>query len=147
MTTLFYYAVCLVLGSLMTFHVSMNARVGTLVGNPFFANMIFWILGTIVAVFTYFIHGEKVGLAQALEVPLWLYTAGILGVGISLGIVCLIPKVGIAGFTIIILIGQLICSGTMGATGCLSDGITPINPAKLIGYLLTAVGGYLVIAR
>lgn len=147
MTTIIYYAICLLLGFLMTFHTSMNARVGTLTGNPFFANMIFWISGTILAVSSYFIRGGKVHFAQALDVPLWLYTAGLFGAGISLGVACMIPKVGIAAFTIIILIGQLICSGFMGATGCLADIVTPINPAKIIGYLLVAGGGYLVIAR
>ena len=145
--TLIFYAVCLILGFLMTFHVSMNARVGTLSGDPVFANMVFWILGTVLAVSTYLVSPGRTAPARALEVPIWLYAAGIIGAAISLGVVHMIPKVGIVGFTVLILIGQLICSGVMGATGCLADTVTPIGPTKMVGYLLLAGGGYMVIAR
>jgi transporter family-2 protein len=144
---LLFYAACLLLGFLMTFHVSMNARVGTLSGDPLFANLIFWLLGAAVAVISYLAKGEKTVLSRALEVPIWLYAAGMIGAGVSLGVILMIPRVGIVGFTVLILIGQLICSGVMGATGCLEDSITPVGPTKLAGYLLLAGGGYLVITR
>ena len=145
--SLVLYAFCLILGFLMTFHVSMNARVGTLSGDPLFANLIFWLLGTSVAVVSFLAKGDRTAFARALDVPVWLYAAGMIGAGISLGVVLMIPRVGIVGFTVIILIGQLVCSGVMGAGGFLADTVTPIGPTKILGYLLLAGGGYLVIAR
>ncbi len=136
---------CFLLGTVMTLHVSMNARIGTVTGDPIFTNMVFWILGAVVAIFSWAVKPGKLRISEALSVPLWLYSAGILGVLISLAIVYLIPRAGIANFTILILAGQLLCSALLSHTGFLSDAGIPFSPLKLLGFVLVFAGGWLVV--
>jgi transporter family-2 protein len=139
------YSLCLILGVFMTLHVSMNSQVGIISGNLVFANTVFWVFGAIIALGYYFIRPVKVQMTAAMSVPLWMYTAGIIGVVISLGVIYLIPKAGIINFTILILTGQLICSTVLGSTGFLSESPTPLTFLKILGFALVFMGGYLVV--
>jgi len=139
------YSLCLILGVFMTLHVTMNSQVGLITGNLVFANAVFWVLGAIIALGYYLVRPNKIQLAAVMSVPLWMYTAGIMGVGVSLGVIYLIPKAGIMNFTILILTGQLICSTVLGSTGFLSGTSTPVSFLKIIGFILVFMGAYLVV--
>ena len=142
-----YLAASFVIGTLMTFHASMNARVGSLTNNPTYANTVFWVTGAIVALVHYLVTYGLSAPPTASSVPRWLYLAGGIGVAISLGLVYLIPRVGIVNFTLCILAGQLICSNVLSSSGFLTDQARPFDPVKLAGLGLVFAGSWIVIAR
>jgi transporter family-2 protein len=110
-----------------------------------FANAVFWGLGCVFALVYYAVDGSRITLNAAASVPLWMYSAGVIGAAISLSVIYLIPKAGIVNFTIMILAGQLICSSVLGATGFFTGEPHPVGVLKFIGLILVFVGSYLVI--
>jgi transporter family-2 protein len=129
-------------GCLITLHIAMNARIGTITGNGNLANSAFWLMGC-VASFA-ISRGYQPGfLARISAAPTWLLLAGAIGASIAAFNNAMIPRIGIANLTFCLFLGQVVASALLATTGILSGGRDPITPLRAIGILLVVAGTFL----
>ncbi len=136
-----YIALTLFFGVVVTVHVSMNARIGTIVGSPVLANAVFWGIGFVSAVAVAFVRGGAGlpwgGLGR---VPPVLFAAGLAGSALALFNTWIIPKVGITVFSLLLILGQLATSAFLSRYGLLGVPVEAPSAAKLGGLALAAAG-------
>jgi transporter family-2 protein len=135
-----YASMTLLFGVLVTVHVSMNARVGSLIGSPALANAVFWGVGFAVSAALAVFRGAGAPVAALVRVPPFLFAAGLLGSFLALFNTWIIPKVGIAVFSLLIILGQLLASWLFSVYGVLGTPREAVSAAKLGGLLLSAAG-------
>ena len=127
-------------GVLVTLHVSMNARVGTLTGSPATANLIFWIVGAATSALMSFLRPGGAELGALTKVPPALLLAGIIGSSLALFNTWIIPRLGIAAFSLLIIVGQLGASALMTRTGFMGTAVEALSPQRILGLALAAAG-------
>jgi transporter family-2 protein len=132
-------ALTVAVGCLVTVHIAMNARIGTITGNGNLANSMFWLVGfaTSLAISGGYEAGflHRIGGART---PLLL--AGAIGACIAAFNNAMIPRIGIANLTFCLFLGQVVASALLATTGILADGRDPITPFRATGILLVVVG-------
>lgn len=79
------------------------------------------------------------------EVPWYFYLGGVLGVGITYGVVRAIPQVGVAPATTAIIVGQVATAALIDHLGLLGVEQMPFGWLNALGLLLLATGGYLLL--
>jgi transporter family-2 protein len=87
---------------------------------------------------------RKGNLSQALSVPKWQLTGGILGAIYILIMVFAVPRIGIAAALVTLIVGQLTCSTLLDHFGLIGERPLPIDLRRISGLLLMAVAVYLV---
>jgi transporter family-2 protein len=126
-------------GCLVTVHVAMNARIGTITGNGNLANSVFWLVGF--AASLAISRGYEPGFVMRIGGGRsWLLLAGAIGALIAAFNNAMVPRIGIANLTFFLFLGQVVASTLLAATGILSDGRDPITPVRTAGILLVVVG-------
>lgn len=135
----------LIFGVLVTVHISMNARVGTITGSAALANAVFWLVGAVTSVGLAFSQLSAAPLATLARVPPVLLLTGVLGGTIALFNTWMIPRLGIAAFSLLIIFGQLSASAILARTGFLGAMIEPMPIVRLAGLALVGVGTCLFI--
>ncbi|HET7501740.1 MAG TPA: DMT family transporter [Kofleriaceae bacterium] len=127
-------------GCLVTLHITMNARIGSLAGNAALANIVFWLVGCVTSVaiggFSY-----EAGFASRVgRAPSWLLLAGAIGACIAAFNNAMLPRIGVASLTFFLFLGQVVASALLATTGALGAGRDPITPVRAIGIALVVVG-------
>lgn len=136
-----YIALTLFFGVVVTVHVSMNARIGTIVGSPVLANAVFWSVGFASSVAVVLVRGgAKLPWDGLGKVPPVLFAAGIAGSALALFNNWIIPKVGITAFSLLLILGQLATSSLLSRYGLLGVPVEAPSIAKLGGLALAAAG-------
>jgi len=139
------YMLTLAIGVTLTVHLAMNSKVGVALQNPRLGNAFFWCVGALTAV--------AIGLpgfrSQALNVlrevnPLLLF-AGALGACLVFGIAFLIPRIGAAKLTLIMLAGQIAGGLVLSHFGLLGSPREPISLRVALGTVLMFAGVLLTI--
>jgi transporter family-2 protein len=136
-------ALTFAVGCLVTLHITMNARIGSLVGNAQLANSAFWLVGCVTSLviggFSY-----EAGVASRIgRAPAWLLLAGALGACIAGFNNAMIPRIGVASLTFFLFLGQVVASALLATTGALGAGRDPITPVRATGMLLVVAGTFL----
>jgi transporter family-2 protein len=140
-----YATFALVIGAVISIHMSMNAQVGLSLGNARLANIFFWASGFLAAVLLA-LPRQDFGLVRRLpQIPWWLFLAGVLGACISLFVSISIPRIGAINLTILLLTGQLIASTILSDRGWLGSERSPLSWWKLLGMLVMVLGTALVL--
>lgn len=130
-------------GCLVTLHIAMNARIGTIIGSGNLANSVFWLVGCVASLAMS--GGYRSGsLSRIGAAPTWLLLAGVIGAFIAAFNNAMIPRIGIANLTFCLFLGQVIASALLATTGILADGRDPITPVRTTGMLLVVAGTFLV---
>jgi transporter family-2 protein len=130
-------------GCLVTLHIAMNARIGTIIGSGNLANSVFWLVGCVASLAMS--GGYRPGsLSRIGAAPTWLLLAGVIGAFIAAFNNAMIPRIGIANLTFCLFLGQVIASALLSTTGILADGRDPITPVRTTGILLVVAGTFLV---
>ncbi len=130
----------LLIGFVLTLHLSMNARVGMIVKNPKMGNAIFWSIGAVTAILIALTGWDSSVFAKLKEVPLWLLTAGLMGGALVFGIAWTIPQVGAGTAFVLMMAGQVITGVVFSHYGLLGSPVEPISTAKILGVLLLIAG-------
>jgi transporter family-2 protein len=126
-------------GCLVTIHIAMNARIGTITGNGNLANSVFWLVGF--AASLAISRGYEPGFLMRIgSGRTWLLVAGAIGAVIAAFNNAMIPRIGIANLTFCLFLGQVVASTLLATTGVLSDGRDPITPVRTTGILLVIAG-------
>ncbi len=136
-----YFFSTVTVGMLITLHISMNANAGIYSGDQRAVNVIFWLAGSAAAIVSCLVKGSGNGFIGKISVvPPWLYIAGIIGAGISLYTSSVIPRLGVANMTIILLVGQLAASAAFSHFGLLGSPKDPVSLWKIGGLCLVLLG-------
>lgn len=137
-------AIMLLIGFVLTLHLSMNAQVGAILKNPKMGNAIFWVIGACAAIIIGLTDWDPTVFSRLKEVPLWLLTAGIMGGCLVFGIAWTMPRLGIATAMIVMIAGQVISGLIFSHYGLFGSPVEPISIAKIGGALLL-VGGVVTV--
>jgi len=132
-------ALTVAMGCLVTIHIAMNARIGTITGNGNLANSVFWLVGF--AASLAISGGYEPGfVARIGGARTWLLLAGVLGACIAAFNNAMIPRIGIANLTFCLFLGQVVASALLATSGILADGRDPISAVRATGILLVVIG-------
>src|SRR5438552_5147801 len=82
--------------------------------------------------------------AGATHAPLWAFTGGLLGVGILIGTIIAVPRIGVAATTAAILAAQVTTSAIIDQFGLLGVAARPLTLARLVGLALAVLAVLLI---
>ena len=140
------YILTMLLGVVLTVHLAMNGKVGSVLQNARVGNALFWCIGAVGAV-AIGLSGWRSGALEPLkQVHPVLLTAGILGACLVFAIAWLIPKVGAGTVMITLLAGQVVGGLIMSHYGWLGSPVQPVTLAKVVG-VLVMIGGVVLATR
>jgi len=135
-----YYALTVLIGIVLTVHLAMNGKVGAALDNPRVANALFWCIGALTAVLIGLSGWSSGALKPLRDVNPILLCAGILGACLVFGIAFLIPRIGAARLTLIMLAGQILGGLVLSHFGWLGSPKEPISVRALLGTLIMFAG-------
>lgn len=130
----------LVIGVLLTVHLSMNAQVGVIIKDAKMGNAVFWTIGGITAIIIGLSSWDMTALANLKDVPIWLLAAGVIGAGLVFGIAWVIPQIGAGTAFVLMVAGQVIAGMIFSHFGILGSPVDRISLIKVVGVLLV-IGG------
>ena len=105
---IYLYALTMLLGVVLAVHLSMNAKVGSVLNNARVGNALFWCIGALGALAIGLTGWEGGALSPLKQVHPLLLTAGVLGACLVFAIAWLIPQVGAGPVMITLLAGQVL---------------------------------------
>ena len=140
-----YFGLTILIGIVLTIHLAMNGRVGLALDNPRVGNALFWCIGAVTALLIG-LSGWTPGALKPLGTisPAFLI-AGALGACLVFGIAFLMPRVGAARFTLIMLAGQILAGLVLSHYGWLGSPKEPLTVKEMAGAVVMFVGVYLVV--
>jgi len=139
----YYYALTMLIGVVLTVHLAMNGKVGAAIDNPRVGNALFWCIGAVTALLIGLSGWRSDALSPLKTVNPMLLGAGILGACLVFGIAFLIPRIGAIRLTLIMLFGQIIGGLVLSHFGWLGSPHEPVSARKLVGTLVMFAGVYL----
>lgn len=135
-----YYGLTFLIGIVLTVHLAMNGKVGDALNNPRVGNALFWCVGALTAI-VIGLSGWQAGALKPLrDVNPILLCAGILGACLVFGIAFLIPRIGAAKLTLIMLAGQILGGLVLSHFGWLGSPKNPISARAIMGTLVMFAG-------
>jgi transporter family-2 protein len=134
------YIFTMFLGIVLTVHLAMNGKVGSVINNARVANALFWCIGALGAVVIGMTGWQAGALRPLKQVNPVLLLAGILGASLVFAIAWLIPQVGAGPVMITLLAGQVIGGLLLSHYGWLGSPVQPITLTKVAGVLVMIVG-------
>ena len=142
----YLYAVTVFLGVVLTVHLSMNGKVGAVIGNPRVGNALFWCIGAVTAL-AIGLSGWQTGALSGLrQVNPLLLTAGAMGATLVFGIAWIIPQIGAHQMTVMLLTGQVLSAMVLSHFGWLGSPVQPLTLINVVGALLM-IGGVFLATR
>ena len=139
----YLYALTMFLGVVLTVHLAMNGKVGAVLGNPRVGNALFWCIGAVTAI-AIGLSGWQAGALSGLrQVNPFLLTAGAMGATLVFGIAWIIPQIGAANMTLMLLAGQILSAMTLSHFGLLGSPVQPLSLMNIIGALVMLGGIFL----
>lgn len=134
------YVLTMFLGVVLTVHLAMNGKVGSVLNNPRVGNALFWCIGALAALAIGVTGWHGGALNPLSQVHPVLLTAGVFGASLVFAIAWLIPQVGAGSLMITLLAGQVIGGLMLSHFGWLGSPVEPITAAKVFGVLIM-IGG------
>jgi transporter family-2 protein len=134
----------LLIGFVLTLHLTMNSQVGVIVKNQKMGNALFWTIGAITAIIIGATAWDSAALARLKDVPVWLLTAGAMGACLVFGIAWVIPQIGARNAMVLMIAGQVITGMIFSHFGILGSPVEPITFIRVVGVLLL-IGGVSIV--
>jgi bacterial/archaeal transporter family-2 protein len=135
-----YYALTFLIGIVLTVHLAMNSKVGAVLDNARVGNALFWCIGAVMAVLIGLSGWQAGALKPLRDVNPALLCAGLLGASLVFGIAFLIPRIGAAKLTLIMLAGQILGGLVLSHFGWLGSPRNPVSARNIVGALVMFVG-------
>jgi transporter family-2 protein len=140
-----FYLLTLAIGITLTVHLAMNSKIGVALQNPRLGNAFFWCVGALAAI-AIGLPGMRLQALSALrEVNPLLLFAGALGACLVFGIAVLMPRIGAAKLTLIMLSGQILGGLVLSHFGLLGSPREPISLRMALGTIVMFAGVLLTI--
>jgi len=134
----------LLIGTVLTVHLSMNAQVGLIIKNQKLANAAFWGIGAITAILIALTSFEAEAFVRFKNVPIWLLSAGVMGAILVFGIAWVIPRIGSGSAFVLMITAQIITGLVLAHYGLLGSPVEHISTPKVLGALLVIGGAAIV---
>ena len=134
------YGLTFLIGIVLTVHLAMNGKVGAALGNPRVGNALFWCIGAVMAVAIGLTGWQADALKPLRDVNPVLLIAGALGATLVFGIAYLIPQIGAARLTLIMLSGQILAGMVLSNYGWLGSAKEPVSVRNLLGAAIMFAG-------
>ncbi len=99
--------------------------------------------GIIAAVFMVLVFSRG-DIGQWRSVPWYALLCGVLGLVVLGGITFSIPRIGAAGATTLLIVGQLLLALILDHFGWLGVDIRSLNPSRILGLITLVVGTWLI---
>ena len=139
----YLYGLTIFLGVVLTVHLAMNGRVGSVLNNPRVGNALFWTIGAVTAI-AIGISGWQAGALSGIrQVNPLLLTAGAMGATLVFAIAWIIPQIGAGPMTLMLLAGQILSAMVLSHFGWLGSPVQPMTPINIVGALVMLGGIYL----
>ena len=138
-------AMALLAGAVLPFQAAGNAAVGRALGHWLwgaFTSLTVSMLVVIAALLIIRVPAPDMG--KALQGPWWLWIGGVLGALYVAGAAALTPKLGAAGFLVLVVAGQIITAVLADHYGVMGLGGKPLSLARVAGVVLILCGVLLV---
>ena len=139
----YLYALTMFLGVVLTVHLAMNGKVGAVIGNPRVGNALFWCIGAVTAIAIGLSGWQAGALGGLRQVNPLLLTAGAMGATLVFGIAWIIPQIGAANMTLMLLAGQILSAMTLSHFGLLGSPVQPLSLMNIIGAIVMLGGIFL----
>lgn len=135
----------LLAGVILPFQAASNAAVGRALGHPLWGALTSLLVSTAVVVAALLVlRVSAPHLGKAVQGPWWLWVGGVLGALYVAAAAALTPKLGAAGFLLLVVAGQIITSVVVDHFGLMGLTEKPVNLARVLGVLLI-IGGVLLV--
>ncbi len=128
-------------GTLMPIQAAINARLGQTLQHSLLAAFLSFLGGTIALGF--FVLAQNPGAArwrEAVALPWWAWSGGILGACFVSAALMLVPKIGALGMMAGFITGQLFMSVLMDHQGWFNLAVRPLDGWRVAGIILLGLG-------
>ena len=139
----YLYVLTIFFGVVLTVHLAMNGKVGAVLNNPRVGNAMFWCIGAVTALLIGLTGWHAGALSGLRNVNLLLLTAGAMGATLVFGIAWIIPQIGAANMTMMLLAGQILSAMTLSHFGWLGSPVQPVSLMNIVGALVMLGGIFL----
>ncbi|MFW5837442.1 MAG: DMT family transporter [Desulfovibrionaceae bacterium] len=136
-------ALAFVAGGLMPVQAGINARLRLFLGDPAWAALISFAVGTL-ALAIYCSAFLSWPTAAVLRAPAWAWTGGFLGAFFVAATIYLAPKLGAASMMAWLIAGQLISSLVLDQYGLVGYSLREISPLRVLGAAMLVAGALLI---
>ena len=119
---------------------ALNAALGQRLGSPIAAGAIMFAVAFACALAVLVVTGQGAALAKAPGQPPVLFMAGALMVFYLLSITFVAPRFGLGNAILFVLLGQIVSSTVIDATGLMGLAARPVSATRLLGLAVMAVG-------
>jgi bacterial/archaeal transporter family-2 protein len=141
----FYIFLALLGGAILPYQATVNASLAQISGNPIFAAIISFIVGTLaLLVFGLSSSIPWPSILKITSAPWWLWTGGFCGAFIVFSAIIAAPKIGTAALFAFIICGQMVSSLIFDHFGWFGFPIHPINWMRIIGATFLIFGAILI---
>ena len=132
-------------GAVLPIQAALNAKMGKAVGDPVYAALISFVVGSIgLFIYALITKTDLSQISQASSVDWSVWTAGLLGAFYVAAVIILVPKIGAALTFGLVVTGQLGLSLVMDHFGIMGLPIHTINWQRLFGVALIITGVLLI---
>jgi transporter family-2 protein len=136
-------ALALAAGGLMPLQAGINARLKLYLGDPAWAALVSFAVGTL-ALGVYCSALLPWPPAAAMRAPAWAWTGGLLGAFFVATTIYLAPKLGAASLMAWLITGQFLSSLLLDQFGLVGYAVREISPLRVLGVLLLLIGAVLI---
>ena len=140
MGKILWIVVAFLSGAFLPIQAGLNAKLGKSAGNPVYASMLSFAVGTIALIAYIVLTRQTVSWQGVKEAPGYVWAGGLLGAFYVTVIVLAFPKLG-PGLTFgLVVAGQMVVSLLLEHFNVLVAQQNPINFMKIVGMLLVVAG-------
>jgi transporter family-2 protein len=142
---LLFILMALLIGAILPFQATVNARLAKAVDSPVMAAFISFAVGT-VGLFAYLVLARQFHFRRSdfVQAPWWIWIGGLLGTFYVAGIVVLLPRLGVALAFSLVIAGQMGLAMLFDHFGWLGVPIKEISWGRIAGALLLVAGVFLI---
>ena len=147
MTNLFYYALAIIAGVMLSTQAGINAQLRTAVGDPVMAALVSFLVGTAALLFYVLIFNkENNGLMDSLkDMSLYKWSGGLIGALYVTGVIIVAPRIGASNTAGLIVAGQILFALFLDHYGLLGFAQHQANYMRVAGAVLLIAGVFLIL--
>ncbi|MFJ4055692.1 DMT family transporter [Pseudomonas sp. NPDC089743] len=135
----------LLAGVVLPYQAASNAAVGRALGHWLWGAFTSLTVSSVVVIAALLILRVPLpDLGKAVQGPWWLWIGGVLGALYVAAAAALTPKLGAAGFLVLVVAGQILTSVIVDHFGLMGVASKPVSLPRLAGVVLILVGVFLV---
>ncbi|WP_027833411.1 DMT family transporter [Maritalea myrionectae] len=135
-------------GALIAAQGPIYARMAVGLGNPIIATLIAFLIATCAISLVAILTRVPMPDVQAVRtMPPWVWLGALIGVYQVLVSIFAVPRLGVAPFILVVIVGQICASLLYDHFGLFDHKIRPVNVQAMLGATLVFIGALLVIWR